>query len=66
MIIKDFTKPEIDYFLANCNFTTQEEQFFMERTRGNTLEEIAEKMNVSIGTCNNYSKKVKKKILKIV
>lgn len=66
MIISDFTKPEIEYFLDSCNFTEIEEEFFLLRAKGITLDEISEVMNVSRRTCDTYSKKIKRKILKVL
>ena len=66
MIISDFTRPEIDYFLNTCNFTDVEQEFFMLRTKGITLDEISEIMNVSRRTCDTYSKKIKRKIIKVL
>ena len=66
MVISEFTKPEIDYLLEKCNFTETEEKFFILRTHGISLLEIAEIMNVSRRTADNYSKKVRKKIIKVL
>lgn len=66
MIISDFTKPEIEYFVDNCNFTDVEEEFFMLRAKGITLDEIADIMNISRRTCDTYSKKIKQKIIKVL
>ena len=41
MIISDFTKPELDYFRANCNFVNYEIPIFEMRSEGKPLEEIA-------------------------
>ena len=66
MVISEFTKPEIKYLIDNCNFTEAEETFFLLRTKGETLLDISEMMNVSRRTADNYSKKVKRKIIKIL
>ena len=66
MVISEFTKPEIDYLLEKCNFTETEEKFFLLRTQGVSLLEIAEIMNVSRRTADNYSRKVRKKIIKVL
>lgn len=65
MKIYDFTKPEIEYFLQNCNFTTEEETLFRYRSKNIPLEACAEIMNVSISTVNRISKRVNKKIIKV-
>lgn len=64
--IPDFTKRDINYLLENCNFTKQEEQLFLLRNEEYSLESCAEMMNVSISTVYRISKKMKKKILKVI
>lgn len=66
MIIADFTKPELDYFRENCNFVNDEIQVFEMRSKGHTMEEIAEALNISIDKAYKISRKVKKKILKVI
>lgn len=66
MIIADFTKPELDYFRENCNFVNDEIQVFEMRSKGHTMEEIAEMLNISIDKAYKISRKVKKKILKVI
>ena len=66
MVISEFTKPEIDYLLEKCNFTETEEKFFILRTQGISLLEIAEIMNICRRTADNYSRKVRKKIIKVL
>ena len=48
MIVSDFTKPELDYYRANCNFVGNEQQVFELRSQGISLEEIAENLNMSV------------------
>ncbi len=63
--IYDFTKKEIDLFLEECNFTEQEHELFLLRSRYYTLEQAAEIMNVSSKTAYRINRKVKKKIIKV-
>lgn len=65
MKIYDFTKPEIEYFLQNCNFTTEEETLFRYRSKNIPLETCAEIMNVSISTAKRISKRVNNKIIRV-
>lgn len=65
MKIYDFTKPEIEYFLQNCNFTEEEENLFFYRSKKIPLEECAETMNISISTAKRISRRVNKKIIKL-
>lgn len=65
MKICNFVKPEIDYFLAECNFTEDEEKLFLLRTKDIPLEECAERMNVSLSTAKRLNKRIKCKIDKL-
>lgn len=65
MKIYDFTKPEIEYFLQNCNFTDEEEVLFRYRSKNIPLEACAEIMNVSISTAKRISKRVNNKIIRV-
>ena len=62
MKISDFTMPEIRYFLAECNFTSEEETVFVELSHGNTTENIAEKCNISVSTAKRIKKRIWTKI----
>lgn len=66
MKICDFVKWELDMFREECNFTDEELEFFNYRAKDITIEAIAEKMNISEGKANVLSRKVKKKIIKIL
>lgn len=63
--IYDFTKREIGLFLEECNFTEQERELFLLRSKYYTLEQAAEIMNVSSKTPYRINRKVKKKIIKV-
>ena len=64
MNIAQFTKPELDYFRNTCNFVGIEKELFELRSRGHTLEEIAEITNMSVDGIKKVSRRVNKKILK--
>lgn len=66
MIISDFVEWELQKFRDECNFTTEELEFFNYRAKNETLEVIAEKMNISVGKADTLSRKVKKKIIKVL
>lgn len=65
MKICDFTMPEIRFFLAECNFTKDETELFLLRTKDTSLENCAEKMNVSVKTIDRLHKKVKDKMERV-
>lgn len=66
MKIADFTKPELDYFRENCNFTKDERTFFELRAQEYTLEEIAEEMHASVSTVKRINNRVKSKIIRVI
>lgn len=66
MKIKDFTKPELDFFRENCNFVGVERDIFELRSQGVPLEEIAEQVNMSVDGVKKASRRVNKKIIKVI
>jgi len=65
MVISEFTKPELDYFRDNCNFVGDEVYLFEARSKGISLEQIAEDLNMAPSSARALSCKVNKKINKI-
>ena len=66
MIISDFTKFEVDFLLENCNFTDKEELIFCMRSKNMKLEYIAEEMEMSIDGIKKISRKINKKIIRVL
>lgn len=66
MTISEFTKPELDYFRQNCNFVNLEIKLFEKRAKGISLEQIAEDLHISYDYARQLSRKVNKKILKVL
>ena len=66
MIISDFTVPELDYLRCNCNFVNLEIDVFEYLSKGFTLEQIAEKLNISTDYARKLSQRVNKKIIKVL
>ena len=66
MIIADFTVPELNYLRENCNFVGLEIRVFDLRGQGLTLEEIAEILDMSVDGVKKISRKVNKKIIRIL
>lgn len=58
--------PEIRFILAESNFTKEEKELFLLRTRDMPLEQCAEQLNVSVSTVKRANKRIKEKICKIV
>ena len=66
MQICSFTKPELDFLRANCNFVNLESEVFEMRAKGIPLEAIAEALNISADTARKYSQRVNRKIGKVL
>lgn len=66
MLLRDFTKPEIEYLLDRCNFTEDEERYFLLRTRDKSNVQISLEMNISETQVSRLAKRVKNKIKRIL
>lgn len=66
MKISDFVKSEIEHILEECNFTNDEKDLFLLRTKDVSLEQCAEIMNVSVSTVKRANKRIKLKIDKVI
>lgn len=66
MIISNFTEPELDKFRKLCNFVGDELFVFEYRSQGIPLEDIAEVLNLSVDGVKKISRKVNKKIMRII
>lgn len=66
MNISNFVEWELQKFRNECNFTSEELEFFNYRAQNIAIEYIAEEMNISVSKANQLSKKVKSKILKVI
>ena len=66
MIISDFTELELNYFRFACNFVNSEKDVFFMRSQGIPLEQIAEALNMSVENVKKISRKVNKKISKVL
>ena len=65
MIISDFTIPELEYYRERCNFVGNEVGVFEMRSRGTSIEAIAEALNLSVDGAKKISRKVNRKIIKV-
>ena len=66
MIISDFTKSELEYLKEQCTFVNFEIYLFDKRAKGIPLEQIAEDLNISYDYARQISRKVNKKIKKVL
>lgn len=65
MKLSELTKPELEVIKENANFTKDEETVFEMVSRGKTIVEIADRMNVCERTVDRHIAKVKLKIKKL-
>ena len=65
MIISCFTKPELEFYRDACNFVGNEALVFEMRSCGQSLEEIAEILNLSVDGTKKVSRKVNRKIVRV-
>jgi len=66
MIISDFTTAELNYFEKFCNFTQLESYVFELRSQGKSLTYIADFLDLKIDRVKKLSRKVNKKISKVL
>ena len=65
LIISDFTKPELEFYRERCNFVGNEVGLFEMRSQGNSIESIAEALNLSVDGAKKVSRKVNSKIVRV-
>ena len=66
MKLYDFVEKELQYFRDNCNFSSEELEYFNLRAKHYSNFQISMKMNVSEGKVSKLAKSVKTKILKVL
>lgn len=62
MLLRDYTKPELDYFAEYCNFTESEMQYFLMKSKDYSNIRISMEMNVSEQQVSKLARRVKEKI----
>jgi len=65
MLLRDYTKPELEYFVEQCNFTDSELEYFKLKSRDYSIIKISMEMNVSPRQVSNLADRVKRKINRI-
>ncbi|MBQ2499948.1 MAG: hypothetical protein II522_00565 [Clostridia bacterium] len=66
MKICDFTKPELDKFRDECNFTEIESKCFELKAKDCSNVELAMKLNVSESTVSVTMRRVRTKITRVL
>lgn len=65
MLIRDYTLPEINHFIENCNFTESELEYFNLKSKDWSNVKISMEMNISEQQVSKLAKRVKNKINRI-
>lgn len=65
MLLRDYTKPELQHFIDECNFTESELQYFLLKSKDFSIVKISMEMNVSPRQVSNLAERVKRKINRI-
>lgn len=65
MLLRDYTKPELDRFVANCNFTDTELQYFLLKSKDKSIVQISFEMNISEQQVSKLARRVKNKINRV-
>lgn len=66
MKICDFTKPELDKFRRECNFTDIERQCFDLKAKDKTNTQLSMELNVSESTISVVMRRVRTKITRVL
>ena len=66
MRICDFTKPELDRFREQCNFTDTERKCFDLKAKDCTNVQLANELNISESTVSVTMRRVRTKIIRVM
>jgi DNA-binding CsgD family transcriptional regulator len=58
-------KEEVNYYLEQCNFTEEEEQYFLLRAKDISNVKTADVMHISVPKVSAIAKRVKRKLNKV-
>lgn len=65
MLLRDYTKPELNRFLENCNFTDSELRYFELKSKDRTNVQISLEMNISEQQVSKLARRVKNKVNRV-
>ena len=65
MLLRDYTKPELNRFIDNCNFTDSELQYFLLKSKDKSIVQISFERNISEQAVSRLAKRVKAKMNRI-
>lgn len=62
MLLRDYVKAEIDFFIECCNFTDSELQYFLLKSKDCSNVKISLEMNISEQQVSKLARRVRNKI----
>ena len=65
MLLRDYTKPELNRFIEDCNFTESEMKYFILKSKDYSNIKISMEMNISEQSVSKLEKKKKNKIKRV-
>jgi len=65
MLLRDYTRLELNHLIENCNFTESELQYFLLKSKDYSNIQISFEMNISEQQVSRLAKRVKQKINRI-
>ena len=65
MLLRDYTKPELDLFIEYCNFTESEMRYFLLKSKDKSNIQISFEMNISERQVSTLAKRVKDKMARM-
>jgi DNA-directed RNA polymerase specialized sigma subunit len=65
MLLRDYTRLELNHLIENCNFTESELQYFLLKSKDYSNVQISFEMNISEQQVSRLAKRVKQKINRI-
>lgn len=65
MLLRDYTKSELDRYVEGCNFTDSELQYFLLKSRDKSNIQISFEMNISERQVSTLAKRVKVKMARM-
>lgn len=65
MLLRDYTKPELNRFIEDCNFTESEMKYFILKSKDFSNIQISMEMNISEQSVSKLARRVKNKIKRV-
>jgi len=65
MLLRDYTKPELESLIDRCNFTDNELKYFILKSKDKSIVQISFEMNISEQQVSKLARRVKNKINRV-